>query len=313
VRRAAEEPGGPGAGVPLGFSLDGSRVALLRPPDRVEVVDLGTGEVLKSVPVEVPEGRGLPPVAVDEGLGVLVDAGRDGRVRVRDLGGDGGVLRTVDVDRVSDLALSPDGRVLLTRRERGVWEWREGGFGGPGVRQVRGDRVVFAGGSGVLAAFEGRGVVRIWDVAAGSPAGVIQLPEGLSPVGVLSRDGSVLVTVTSPGGVENLIQLWNTRSGELVGSCAGHKQGILSVALSPDGRTLASSSSDSTLRLWNVATQQELLSVQRLADVSRFLAFTPDGARLLGDNAGGPGWGSLRVLMRAPFPAMAAGAGRGRD
>jgi WD40 repeat protein len=57
---------------------------------------------------------------------------------------------------------------------------------------------------------------------------------------------------------------------------------VFSLAFSPDGKTLASASDDSTLRLWNVATQQELLSIRRLGGALSRLTFSPDGRILAG-------------------------------
>ncbi|MES2570171.1 MAG: hypothetical protein V4710_08970, partial [Verrucomicrobiota bacterium] len=48
-----------------------------------------------------------------------------------------------------------------------------------------------------------------------------------------------------------------------------------------DGQTLATTSDDSTLRLWNVATQQELLSFQRLGRSMSRLLFSPDNRAIV--------------------------------
>jgi WD40 repeat protein len=74
--------------------------------------------------------------------------------------------------------------------------------------------------------------------------------------------------------------LWDTRTGKLLGVCRGHTQGVRWLAFAPEGDTLASVSDDSTLRFWNVRTQQELLSIQQLANPMSEIRFSPDGSWL---------------------------------
>jgi tetratricopeptide (TPR) repeat protein len=52
------------------------------------------------------------------------------------------------------------------------------------------------------------------------------------------------------------------------------------VAFNPDGTRLASASMDATIRLWDVATGQELLSIKGNKKGLRCVAFSPDGTRL---------------------------------
>jgi WD40 repeat protein len=61
---------------------------------------------------------------------------------------------------------------------------------------------------------------------------------------------------------------------------AGHTNYVRSLAFSPDGKLLASSSDDGTLILWNAASGKELITLQTHADRATRLAFSPDGKTL---------------------------------
>lgn len=78
--------------------------------------------------------------------------------------------------------------------------------------------------------------------------------------------------------MSNSITLMDLESGKTIGTLSGHKQGIQSVAFSPDGRTLASASGDG-IKLWNLATLQEALSLSTAGTWG--LMFSPDGAALV--------------------------------
>jgi WD40 repeat protein len=107
---------------------------------------------------------------------------------------------------------------------------------------------------------------------------LIEADFGLGTPLALSDNGGILAAGSNPiAETENAIRLWDTHNGKLLGVCKGHTQGVRWLAFSPGGETLASVSDDSNLRFWNIRTQQELFSIQRLADPVRDILFSPDG------------------------------------
>jgi WD40 repeat protein len=69
-------------------------------------------------------------------------------------------------------------------------------------------------------------------------------------------------------------------SPQLRSTRAAHKDGVLNVLFSPDGKALASSGPQGDVTLWNVASLERRQSLPEQGQVLG-LAFTPDGKRLL--------------------------------
>ncbi|MEG4201432.1 WD40 domain-containing protein [Microcoleus sp. Pol12A5] len=63
-------------------------------------------------------------------------------------------------------------------------------------------------------------------------------------------------------------------------SWEGHSNVVISVAFSPDGKTLASASSDKTIKLWNLQSQKPIATLTGHSNSVRSIAFSPDGKTL---------------------------------
>ncbi|MBD2576110.1 WD40 repeat domain-containing protein [Oscillatoria sp. FACHB-1406] len=60
----------------------------------------------------------------------------------------------------------------------------------------------------------------------------------------------------------------------------GHSDVVISISFSPDGKTLASGSSDNTIKLWNIETGKEIRALNGHSESVISISFSPDGKTL---------------------------------
>ncbi|HKS38424.1 MAG TPA: hypothetical protein VJW76_14620, partial [Verrucomicrobiae bacterium] len=294
-----------GASTPLGFSRDSRALAAFDRPDGVVFFNLETSEPVQKIQLDVSRGMPGPhfrfgtPMAISEDLRTLVQALGDGAIKIRNTEtGDTSTLKASDRP-VGLVALSPDGRYLVTGEHDQLprlWDLRTGTNT---FLPVESSRVFFSPDGRVLAALNpGENSIQIVDLVTRTVRTnlAIDAQPGFNANAAFAPDSRTLAVTYQ----DDTIRLWDVATGALIGTCAGHKQPVFSVAFSPDGKTLASASDDSTLKLWNVATQQELLTDRRLGGAMSGLMFSPDGRSLVGGSSPFSRTSGLR-FFRAPL------------
>ncbi|MBD1543601.1 TIR domain-containing protein [Arthrobacter sp. IA7] len=154
---------------------------------------------------------------------------------------------TTDYGEIYPVALSPDGRTILTSN---------------------------------LAP-------RLWDARTGKPVGHPIDSSGIRPEDQGPMAFSLDRRMMAIGGHTGNVRRWDVRTGKPIGGpMIGHRGPVADLAFSPDGRTIASRDEDGTVRRWD-AGDGRLIGEPVIAgkgpviSPAASLTFSPDGQRLL--------------------------------
>ncbi|MEO5804180.1 MAG: WD40 repeat domain-containing protein [Verrucomicrobiota bacterium] len=170
-----------------------------------------------------------------------------------------------------------------------------------------------------LAAGDGMGAVRLWNVKTGElrqtlpahgnwafsiawfPDGtrlataggdnfiqifsLTNLPVPLRTLAAHSNDVHAVALTTDGGkiisaGDDRSIRTWDSATGRLMNTLTGHQAPVTSIAISPDNQWIASGSRDDTARLWDLKSGAWIRTFASHADDVMSVKFSPDGRRL---------------------------------
>jgi WD40 repeat protein/serine/threonine protein kinase len=174
----------------------------------------------------------------------------------------GQTIQTFPVGPFYGVDLSPDGRLLAFGTERGAVHWLNAETGE------------------VLATRSNAHQAPVVGIA-------------------FSADGTQAASV----GWDGKLAIWNPSSFQLIDSFKGHLLGTHAVAFSPDGHRLATSSvGREAVRLWDLSTHRELITLAGQGSDFIFVAFSPDGRWLAACNKEGqlhlwraPSWAEIEA------------------
>lgn len=148
------------------------------------------------------------------------------------------------------------------------------------------------------------GGVRLYDAPSGKPLAFLTDAGGqgvfdfcFNPAGTLGvsagRDGNAV--------------LWDAKKRSKIGKFKGHDDWVVYAAMSPNGRLVATGSSDRTVRVWDVKTMTAVAELPNEFTVGSPVLFTADGASLITVNDGGDlQFNSLTPAQSPPAPAKIA-------
>ena len=158
-------------------------------------------------------------------------------------------------DDVNSVAFSPDGQTLVSgSSDRTIRLWSATtGFHKQtltGHTQAVYD-VSFIEGGKTFASRGGNNTIRFWDAATAQHKETVHLDGSHGRhYASISSDRRMLANVW-----HDRIYLWDLATESEIASLTGHTSSIYSLKFSPDGKTLASGSSDRTVRLWELSTR----------------------------------------------------------
>jgi WD40 repeat protein len=314
------------------FSRDRQQVAVLNEHD-IAVWDLQSYRRLARFTVETdqladdvndiafsPDGRTLATVGYDAKVNVysLPDGAHIATLVDPDEGFDPSEMPDVDEPRNPLIVVdySPDGRLLAVGGEEGrvvIWDVaRRTRHAVLDLSEPSGgvSAVVFSPDGKTLAVNSGGSPI-LWNLQTGDHKVAAPVSVNADDGGddmTFSPDGALLAlptTVEAGQRTESAVALVDTGLGQVTFTMARHEASITALALSPDGRTLATAdSSTNDIHVWNVSPERQLRYTHAVLpghpNEVTSVAFAPDGRTLisLSEDGAAMRWDLSRIAIK---------------
>jgi WD40 repeat protein len=257
----------------VAFNHDGKRLATASFDHSVGIWEVATQRVVTMLTDHTSDVYG---VAFSPDGKLLASASDDQTVRLWDADSLTQIGQPLQHGmRVRAVAFSPDSKRLASASRDGlvqVWDLTNGR-----ARKLPGHQgsvydVAFRDDQQLVSSSRD-GTVRVWDVEQGTLIGdPITGHDGI--VNSIAFFGRHLISCSNDG----TIRFWNLDATRLP---IGHTKTVRSVAVSPDGRLIATGADDKSVRLWDPGSPQPGRELGHHDGPVRAVAFSPDGSRLV--------------------------------
>ncbi|HEY9611341.1 serine/threonine-protein kinase [Allocoleopsis sp.] len=278
----------------IAISPDGQLLASGSEDKTIKVWNLRTGQLLRTL---TGHSEGIRSVAISPDGKLLASGGDDKTIKLWNLD-TGKLLGTLTghSDIVQAVTISPDGKLLASgSNDKTVKLWNLDT--GKEIRTLTGfSKYVVS----VAISPDGQTLVSgaeklyLWNLPTGNLIRTIPNPSANVVASLtITPDGETLIS----GGNWNKFSLWNLPN--LVKGCKGiqpcrpthilsHSGWVDALAISPDGKTLATGSDrENTIKLWNASTGEPKFTISNRLTSAEALAFSPDGNSLVANGEDG--------------------------
>lgn len=258
----------------MAFSPGGKYIAVSSRNDNISLWDTFTGSLLKTL--EVGNWRALPEainvLAISPNGRLLASGSMYGIFHLWDTStGDRQTpLRPTIQNKLTAISFSPNGEIIALGYDDGTIKLLNI-MTGDIQKTFRGhsdaiDATTFSpDGKNIISASRDMSI-KLWDATTGDFQQTLE--EHLYTTTVASSSADGLIT---SGGIRNYTQVYHTASIE------GHSREVANVMFSPDGKQIASTSKDDTIKLWDATTGEVQKTFQDFAANFLSLAFSPSG------------------------------------
>jgi cilia- and flagella-associated protein 52 len=201
--------------------------------------------------------QGVASISVSKNQKFIVSGGSRGEVRIWEIRSRKMVNHLVEhTQQVGDLALFDDSRHIVSCSPDGMmlcWDLKaerrischkvRGGINAIGLNGVQ---------SIVVTASNDKSIM-FWDLRKSEPLGVIANAHASEVTSLaISRKHNYFVSA----GADNLVKLWNTKTGACMAEGIGHTSRVTHVAISPDERQVVSVGADGCIFVWDIFRTQ---------------------------------------------------------